>query len=170
MSWIDKELRKREKLQAKANARLQGMSDGDDGPADAARMQALWDSFEATNDALPAPLKLQREVSIGDGYPTEKSMFVVMLNAKNGACLGYTGDAIRYLWPHKSHRKSNNFWIRWMPGKGYRLERRVKPTVLRSNTEERAFHQPAVDHILRCLVVDKQVTFRSVRKRRFWLF
>ena len=170
MSWIDKELRKREKLEARADAQLESVQGGKDGPADGARMQALWDLFEATNDTLPEKLKLKREVSAGDGFPTERSMFLVMLNAKNGACLGYTGDAIRYLWPHKSEHKSNNFWIRWMPGQGYRLTRRVKPTVLWSNTEERALREPAVDHILRCLVVDKRVTFRSVRKRRFWLF
>jgi hypothetical protein len=170
MSWIDKELRKREKQEARAQARMDSVQAGEGDAADGSRIQALWDLFEATNDALPEKLRLQREVSAGDGFPSERSMFLVMLNAKNGACLGYTGDAIRYLWPHKSARSSNNFWIRWQPGQGYRLSRRVKATALRPGTEERAFREPAVDHILRCLVIDKRVTFRSVRKRRFWLF
>jgi hypothetical protein len=170
MTWIEKELRKREKLEARAQARLESVQAAEEGAADGVRIQALWDLFEATNDALPEKLKLQREVSAGDGFPSERSMFQVMLNAKNGACLGYTGDAIRYVWPQKSLRSSNNFWIRWVPGLGYRLSRRVKPTMFKASTEERAFRQPAVDHILRCLVIDKRVTFRSVRKKRLGLF
>jgi hypothetical protein len=170
MSWIDKELRKREKLEARAAARQESVLAEEAGAPDGARIQALWDLFEATNDALPEKLKLKREVSAGDDFPTERSMFLVMLNAKNGACLGYTGDAIRYLWPQKSLRSSNNFWIRWQPGQGYRLSRRVKATAFRPGTEERAFREPAVDHMLRCLVMQKRITFRSVRKKRFWLF
>jgi hypothetical protein len=170
MSWIDKELRKREKLEARANARLESVQAAEGDAAAGARIQALWDLFEATNDALPEKLKLKREAPASDGFSSEHSMFLVVLKAKNGACLGYTGDAIRYIWPQKSLRSSNNFWIRWQPGLGYRLSRRVKPTMFRPSVEERAFRQPAVDHILRCLVIDKRVTFRSVRKRRFWLF
>jgi hypothetical protein len=170
MSWIDKELRKREKLEARAAARQDSVLADEDGAPDGARIQALWDLFEATNDGLPDKLKLKREVPVSDGFPSDRSMFLVTLNAKNGACLGYTGDAIRYVWPQKSLRSSNNFWIRWQPGRGYRLSRRVKATAFTPGTQERAFREPAVDHILRCLVTDKRVTFRSVRKRRFWFF
>ena len=116
MSWIEKELRKREKLEARAQAKQDSLQHGEEEANEHARIQTLWALFEATNDALPKKLKLQREVATGEGFSVERSTFLVALNAKNGACLGYTGDAIRYLWPKKSLRSSNNFWIRWQPG------------------------------------------------------
>jgi hypothetical protein len=176
MSWIQKELRKRERLEARAAARVQEPSSQDSEQAGeaaalaATRTQALWDRFEATNAALPERLQLTREVPGSHEFPSERAALLVLLSAKNGACIGYTGDAVRYLWPKKNASKSNNFWIRWQVGQGYRVSRRTQPSLLRSGAEERAFKESAIDHILRCLVTERQVKFRSVRKRRFWLF
>ena len=174
MSWIKKELRKRERLEARAAAQEPGSQDseqaGEVAALAAAKTQALWDRIEATHAALPEPLQLKREVPDRLEFPSERAAMRVLLSAKNGACIGYTGDAVRYLWPKKNASKSNNFWIRWQVGPGYVVSRRTRPSLLRAGAEERAFRDSAVDHILRCLVTERQVSFRSVRKRRFGLF
>jgi hypothetical protein len=178
MSWIQKELRKRERHEARAAARAQAQVQeqrdselaGETAAAAAAKAQALWDRFEATNAALPERLQLKREIPGPHEFPSERSVLTVLLCAKNGACIGYSGDAIRYLWPKKNASKSNNFWIRWQAGRGYRISRRTQPSLFRSSSQERAFREASVDHILRCLVTDQQVKFRSVCKRRLGLF
>lgn len=170
MSWIDKELRRRERQEARANAKHDSVPAGDDAADESAKISALWDRFEAINEALPEKLQLKRDISDGKGFPSERSIFLIFLSAKNGAGIGYTGDGIRYIWPQKHTRSSYNFWIRWNPGQGFQVSRRVKPTMFRPGTDERAFHEPAIDHIFKCLVTDTRVRFRSVRKKRLWLF
>jgi hypothetical protein len=174
MSWIKKELRKRERLETRAAGQEPGPQDsdpvGEAAALTATKAQALWDRIEATHAALPEPLQLKREVPESHEFPSERAAMLVLLSARNGACIGYTGDAVRYLWPKKNVSQSNNFWIRWRVGKGYVVSRRTRPSLLRSSAEEQAFRDSAVDHILRCLVTERQVKFRSVRKRRFWLF
>jgi hypothetical protein len=176
MTWIDKELRKREKREAREARALakQTVAPPIDAAtaaaAEAASIQALWDRLEAMNTELPDKLQLKREIPAADEFPSERSVFLVLLSAKNGAAVGYTGDAIRYIWPQKNLRSSNNFWIRWRPAQGYRVNRRTRPSMLRGETEERGFKESSLDHILRCMVTDRQVKFRTVRKRRFGLF
>jgi hypothetical protein len=176
MTWIDKELRKREKREAREardlarNTAAPTIDPAAAAAAEAASIQALWERIEALNQALPEPLQLQRETPIDDQFAADRSMFRVLLSAKNGAAVGYTGDAIRYLWPKKNVRTSYNFWIRWRPVQGYRVCRRTRPSVLRGEVEERAFNESSLDRLFRCLVTERRVTFRAVRKRRFWLF
>ncbi len=170
MSWIDRELRRRERREAKAIARHDSVPAEDLGADEATKIKALWDRLESINSALPEKLQLKRDVSDGTGYPSERSIFLILLSAKNGSGIGYTADGIRYIWPKKHTRSSYNFSIRWNPGKGYCVSRRVKPTVFRPGVEERAFQEAAIDHIFKCLVTDTRVTFRSVGKKKFWLF
>jgi hypothetical protein len=176
MTWIDKEMRKREKREAREaqdlarHAAASAIDPAGAAAAEAASIRALWQRFEAMNTALPEQLQLKREIPAADEFPSERSVFLVLLNAKNGAAIGHTGDAIRYIWPETNERSSNNFWIRWRPLQGYRLCRRTRPSALRGETEERPFNESSLDHIFRCMVTDRQVTFRTVRKRRFGLF
>jgi hypothetical protein len=170
MSWTDKELRRREKKAAVTRAQdASASTQGDEGSA-AEHMARLWADFEAVHNALPAPLQLKRLTAADNEFATGHSMFVVLLLAKNGAGIGYTGDGIRYIWPKGNNRRSNNFWIRWQPEQGLRLSRRVKPGLLRPAIEEHAFQPSSIEHIFKCLVTEQRVKYRAVRKRRFWLF
>ena len=170
MSWIDRELRRRQKLEAKQR-------DGNSMPpaapgagSTAARIATLWGRFEAANDALPEELRLARKTPANGRFAPEHAMFQVFLQSSNGAGIGFTGDAVRYVWPKPNMKKSNNFWIRCQPEAGYLLGRRVGPSLAEPRIVEREFDERSVDRIMRRLVTAKRVTWRSVRKRRFWLF
>ncbi len=170
MTWIDKELRKRERLDARVSAKGDSQWVEDSTTLGSAKLLALWQKLESANEALPEKLRLKREVSTANAFPSERSAFLMFLVAKNGSGIGYTGDAIRYIWPQRNARSSYNFWIRWHPALGYRLIRRVRPSMFSSGIDEHAFNEAALDHIFKCLVVEARVKYWAVRKRRFWLF
>jgi hypothetical protein len=170
MSWIEKELKRRQKAEAKEP---DGHSIASASPAPSSaieRIKSLWDRFEQCNDALPQELRLQRKTSSTGNLAPEHAMFVVMLRSSNGSGIGFTGDAIRYVWPIPSLKKSNNFWIRARAGAGYVIGRRVGTSLAEPKMNERPFDERAVERIIKCLVTSKRVTWRSIRKRRFWLF
>jgi hypothetical protein len=172
MSWIDKELRRRQK----ADSRKQDKNSvaAPLGPAGAGTavlsMAELWEKFEDANNALPPELKLIRQSAASANFSPDRAMYLTLFLAANGAGLGFTGSAVRYFWPKKDAKKSNNFWVRYEPAKGYVLSRRLKPSWIRPNVEESSFNPGMVDHIVKCLVTDTRVTWRAISKRRFWFF
>ena len=106
-----------------------------EGASESAQMALLWDRLQAANAALPAELKLAPEAGVPAGLAPAVPEFLSWLRAPNGAGLGWTGIAIRYVWPEKNQRKSYNFWIRWKAGVGYMVSHRgVHRAVWRSWT------------------------------------
>ena len=171
MSWIEQELQRRQALAARPSAPM-ALKAGEPGrAAEANGILTLWDRFEAANQALPEALRLRRDVR-KPHLPVQPNVpkFLVWLIAPNGAGLGLTDDGIRYLWSEQHTHKSQNFWIRWSPDKGYRLLRRVGPALAEPVMSERRFKTKSVEHIVRCLVTDVQVSVRAVSRRRFWWF
>ena len=172
MSWIEKELKRRETLASKAQSTLVPPSRDDEiePPAAASGIPALWERFEALNNALPEALRLRREVPAPAAAAPGTPPFTAWLRAPNGAGLGLMAGAIRYVWPVENVQKSNNFWIRWDPDRGYRIVRRIGPAFPMPKVSERRFKPSAAPHIIKCLVTATQVTPRSVTRLRFWLF
>jgi hypothetical protein len=170
MSWIDKEVRRRQRResQGRGNTSIAPSSGGLD--IDAKGIAVLWDRIEESNAALPPELRLPRLTASTTKFYDEFSVCVVLLKGDNGAGIGFTGDAIRYIWPVKRQRKSNNLWIKAHGRMGYVVSRRVKTSMPGITMVESAFDERSVDHILKCLVTDRQVTWRSVTRRRFWIF
>jgi hypothetical protein len=174
MSWIDKELRRRQKQEARQDGRGRGITsinaaDSADGE-DARGIAALWDRLEAANAALPPELQLPRLTASTGRIPEEFAKCVVVLLAANGAGIGFTGSAIRYVWPEKRLSKSNNLWIKAQGAAGYAASRRIKTSMPGITMEDAPFDERAVDHILRNMVTNRQVTWRMVTRRRFLFF
>ena len=175
-SWIEKELKKRTAATAEHSVPNEAAREA--GPAD--RMAALWALLEGANEALPPALRLPlaRDTSPPPPpLPLPESMqparFVAWLRAPNGATLSFTGNALRYVWPHRAKgRRSRNFWVRWEADRGgYRLNQRVGPAhTAAPKAAEYRFDEKYVEHMIRCMVTGKCITARSVRKRRLWIF
>jgi hypothetical protein len=170
MSWIDKELRRRQKPGEHGSSTTSRMSGSDDGDGSTRAIHALWERFEDAHQALPQALQLTHQTPASAHLPDALKMCQVVLRAGNGAGLGFTGSAIRYAWPQPRLSKSHNFWIKCPPGAGFTLSRRIKTSMPGLTMQEGRFDERAVDHILRCLVTNRLVTWRSVSRRRFWLF
>ena len=170
MSWVDKELRKRE--QRALPSRDAGTTPSSTvTPVTAAeKLTALWEHIEAANEQLPPALKLARKTAAELQFFAERSMFRLLLLSGNDAGIGLTADAVRYFWPAPNLQKSNNFWIRWNPDGGYIVARRIHSRFTGPGMVERTFDERSIEHIVKCLVTGKLVTFRSVRKRRLGLF
>ncbi len=167
MSWIESERRKRQREAARA-ASAQAAADSVSHVDGDHAMRALWQRLEAGNAALPPELQLLREEVASP--PERGPRFQVWLRAPNGAGLGFTGDAVRYVWPERKASRSNNFWIRWNAEKG-RLEvsQRVSsatPPVMK----DRRFDDRRIELLLRGLVQGRRVKASALRKKRFWLF
>ena len=174
MSWIDKELRRRQKQEARQDGRGRGVTSinaTDAAAGDAANgIAALWDRLEEANAALPPELQLPR-LALSDGRFDEAfANCVVVLMAANGAGIGFTGSAIRYVWPEKRLSKSNNLWIKSQGAAGFAASRRVKTSMPGITMEDAPFDERAVDRILRSMVTNRQVTWRMVTRRRFLFF
>jgi hypothetical protein len=170
MSWIDKELRRRQKADSRKQDKRSGATPADAAASEALFIAELWEKFENSLATLPPELKLTRQTEANTSFSPDKAIYLTLFLAANGAGLGFTGSAVRYFWPKKDANKSNNFWIRYEPARGFVLQRRLKPSWTRPNVDERAFNEGAVDHIVKCLVTDKRVKWRAVSKRRFWIF
>ena len=162
MSWIDKEIRRRDKARTAA-------APSQPSPEQAAtRMAALWAELESANDALPPDLRLAADRNPAPAI--EGPGFRVWLRAPNGAALGFTGEAIRYLWPDANPRRSNNFWIHWSPERGrYVTIQRVGPAAQARAAESR-FEVPRAAYVIKCLVTGIRLKPGAVRKRRLGLF
>ena len=169
MSWVERELKKRT---IRSGETVSGVSTrSDTGLHDAlALTAALWARFEDANNALPAALQLRREVHTGSRYVGEGPAFPVQLMAENGACLGFAEDGIRYLWPEKNLRNSNNFWIRWKGEQGYVTVRRLGRAVVNPVTAAQAFDETAIGYVIQCMVTGTRIKAGALRPGRFLFF
>jgi hypothetical protein len=167
MSWIEKERKKRLRsadktaaAQAAADSRMH--VDGEHA------MRALWQRFEAGNAALPPELQLLREEVAA--VPDRGPRFLAWLRAPNGAALGFTGDAVRYVWPERNASSSHNFWIRWNDDKGWlEVSQRVS-SATPPEMKSRRFDDRRIELVLKGLVQCTRVKAAKLRKKRFWLF
>ena len=165
MSWIEKELQRRARAATSdggstvVSSGLGGL--GRDGLT---AMQQLWQRFEAANAALPPELRL-RAAQARDGLPPER-MLQTWLTAPNGAVLGFTGDAIRYLWPEAGRRRSHNFWIRWS------LERSAPELTQRvgEGLDAWRFDPERIELAIKQLVLGRRLEARALRRRRLGIF
>lgn len=168
MSWIEKEIQRRTRQSAAASPAPKAPPEPEE-----ARITALWHRFESANEALPAELRLVTAQGVAQGAPTsppDAPRILVWLVGPNGAALGRAEDAIRYTWPVPSGRRSHNFWIRW-DGENARfiVVRRVgRQTVTPPAVYK--FDERRIDYIVQCLVTDRRVKIRAVRKKWLWLF
>lgn len=167
MSWIEKE-RKRRQKEAEKQAAEQAVRDSGLHVDGEHALRALWQRLEAGNAALPPELQLHREEV---STPPERGpRFLVWLRAPNGAGLGFTGDAVRYVWPERRASSSNNFWIRWNEARAWlEVSQRVSqatPPVMK----DRRFDERRIELLLRGLVRGERVKAASLRKKRFGLF
>lgn len=167
MSWIEKERRKRQRA-ADRNAAEQAAADSGQHVDAEHAMRALWQRFETGNAALPPELQLLREEVTTP--PERGPRFLTWLRAPNGAALGFTGDAVRYVWPERKASRSHNFWIRFNADKGWlEVSQRVSsatPPVMK----DRRFDDRRIERVLKGLVQGRRVKAASLRKKRFWLF
>jgi hypothetical protein len=111
-------------------------------------------------------LRLQREVHRPDRFPSDLPPFPVALVAENRACLSFTDDGIRYLWPQRTAGKSNNFWIRWKADRGYVVSRRLGGSMGSPVMAEHAFDETSVDHMIKCLVMGRRIPTSLLRRCR----
>jgi len=133
-------------------------------------MQDLWAKLHAANHALPNDLQLQIDKALSVPTSAEDVIFVEWLHAPNGAALGFAGDAVRYVWPDRSPRRSNNFWIRWDAlQQRYVLIQRVNSSAPPSVANYR-FDDNRVDHMIKCLVLGKRIKISTIRKKHFGIF
>ena len=170
MSWVKKELKKKNAELARNTVPDRGMGQAAQCQEVAAKIAALWDQLEAANSALPAALRLRREVGKPGSFAVDLPNFPVMLVAHNGACMGYAEDGIRYIWPVRSPRKSNNFWIRWKAGSGYLVNHRIGLSASGPITQDRPFRASSIDFMLKCLVTGVRIKPGAVSAKRFWFF
>lgn len=165
MSWIDKEIKKR--TQAAQHSNLPSNSPV---ASEGESMAALWRRFETANNALPPELRLPTDQNLPAIEALEGSRFLFWLRASNAAGLGFTGDAIRYVWPERNPTSSYNFWIRWTPDRGFRLTRRVFSSITGPKIVERSFNDKRAEYMIKCLVQGRRIKARAVRRKRLWLF
>lgn len=174
MSWIDKELRRRQKQEARQDGRGRGVTSLQDSDSaagdDTSSIAALWDRLEEANAALPPELQLPRLTASTERFDESFANCVVVLMAANGAGIGFTGGAIRYVWPEKRLSKSNNLWIKSQGAAGYAVSRRVKTSMPGITMQDAPFDERSVEPILRNMVTNRQVTWRMVTRRRFLFF
>ena len=164
MSWTERELKKRA---AGSRAAIAEISSAE---SESAKVRELWARFEEGNRVLPDALQLT--IDSNDPAPTSEDgiLFLTWLRAPNGAALGFSGEAIRYVWPEKNHGKSNNFWIRWSgEQQHYELSQRVSITAPPRFARFR-FDERRVEYMIKCLVVGNRIKVKSVLKSRLWPF
>ena len=170
MSWVDKEVSRRAATAAQASAALAKSQAGTEAQSESAQMALLWERLQTANNALPAELKLQLEADKPSGLVPAATEFLIWLRAPNGAGLGWTGIAIRYIWPEKNQRKSYNFWIRWKAGVGYVVSQRIRSSGGVPIMDDFKFNELALDRMVKYLVTGARIKLKHVRKKRFWIF
>jgi len=87
----------------------------------------------------------------------------VVLRAPDGAAIGWASDAIRYVWTKNNPRKSNNFWIRWSPGKRFVVVQRVNSSPASPVLAEHSFDEDSVEHMIKCLVTGARIKPASLQ-------
>ncbi len=170
MSWVDKELKRRASQTARETAASSLAAAHEATRPPLGDVQALWARLCEANEALPSALRLrQGNYHPGNGLTLSPPLDAWLI-AENGAGLGCNGQGIRYVWPKVNQNRSNNLWIRGEAG-GYLVERRVRPSLLRtSGMQQRTFDESRLAHLLQCLVTGRRVTLRSIARRRLLVF
>jgi len=167
MSWIEKE-RKRRLRAADKHAAAQAAADSGLHVDGEHAMRALWQRCGAGPMRERDVRAVLRQLG-GRAFDAELD-FLTWLRAPNGAALGFTGDAVRFLWPERKASASNNFWIRWNEARAWlEVSQRVSqatPPVMK----DRRFDERRIELILRGLVRGERVKAASLRKKRFGLF
>ena len=170
MSWIDRELRRRQKQDVRSRGSTSIGAASASMEDESRSIAALWARIEQANAELPPELQLPRLATPAVRLAEEFAACNVLLKAANGAGIGFTGSAIRYVWPKKRLSKSNNFWIKGHVTGGYVVSRRVKTSMPGITMQDGVFDERSIERILRCLVTARQVTSRAVTRRRFFFF
>ncbi|MDE2371455.1 MAG: hypothetical protein KGN16_20975 [Burkholderiales bacterium] len=164
MPWTDRELKRRaERPRATASPGLAADSES-------ARMRSLWGRLKACNAALPQELRLTIDAVAPAVASAQEIGFIEWMKAPAGAALGYTGHAIRYLWPEPGLQRSNNFWIRWNDQRQryvllHRTDAALPPTVAEYRFDERR-----AGYMLKRLVQGRRIRARSLRSKFLGLF
>lgn len=163
MSWVDRELKKRTAEHAPGRSAAPPPAAAHAEHARRQRVAAVWVRLEKINNALPDALRLNRVIGEPGTFVGLVPAFPVALVASNGACLGLTEEGVRYLWPTKNARKSNNFWLRWEADKGYVLSRRVSGSWISPSSEEHRFDTTKLEYMIKCLVTCERIDLKAVR-------
>ena len=165
-TWIDKELKKRSGGLLTAASSLEPATGSPQDP-----MGELWKRLEQANEVLPDALRLK---AVDGGPPPltpdplQPVHFLAWLRAPNGAALGFSGDAVRYIWPQRAFKRSRNFWIRWTAERGFYVQQRLgAANVADPHSAESSFDPRRADEMVRRLVTGKRITPGAIRKR--WL-
>lgn len=166
MSWVDKELKRRKKTAVRDTQPGLPLHQPPEEVDPVKKLGALWRRLETLNEALPGPLRLRREVHQPGKFVGPGPAFPVALVASNGACVGLTDEGVRYIWPEKASRKSNNFWIRWKAGLGFVIHRRIGGSPAGTIEDEHKFNEDSVEHIIKCLVTNVRVKSKSLHTGR----
>lgn len=169
MSWMERELKKRNAETASGDsAPLTGGEAAGRSISD--QHARLWSRIEAANNALPEALRLRRDARPPGSFVGAMPAFQVALVANNRACLGLAEEGIRYLWPEKSSGPSHNFWIRFKPGTGLVVARRVNPSPSHPVIAEHPFDEDSIEHMIKCLVTSERVKPASLRPGKLLFF
>jgi hypothetical protein len=168
MSWIEKELKKRA-AESKATAPDPPASELEAESA-AKCLADLWTEVRKLNGALPHEIQLSIDTSRSVLSSPEDASIIEWLRARNGAAIGFAENAVRYIWPERSAKRSKNFWIRWSTEQNRLiLTQRISSTIPPVVAEYR-FNEKKIEYILKCLVQSKRIKIGAIRKRRLWLF
>ena len=162
MSWVDKELKRRKKTAVRDTEPGLPLHEPRKAADPVQKLGELWRRLEALNEALPPALRLRREVHQPGKFVGPGPAFPVALVASNGACVGLTDEGVRYIWPVKASRKSNNFWIRWKGDQGFVINRRIGGSPAGTIDDEHKFNEDSVEHIIKCLVTNVRVKSKSL--------
>ena len=167
MSWVDKELKRRKNTAVRDTEPGLPLHAPREPVDPVKKLSSLWQRLETLNDALPPALRLRREVRQPGKFVGTGPAFPVALVASNGACVGLTDEGIRYIWPEKATRKSNNFWIRWKADVGFVINRRIGGSPAGTINDENKFNEDSVEHIIKCLVTNVRVKSKSLHTGKF---
>lgn len=166
MSWVDKELNRRKKTALRDTEPGLPLHQPREQADPAKKLGALWLRLEEQNEALPPALRLRREVHQPGKFVGSGPSFPVALVASNGACVGLTDEGLRYVWPEKAARRSNNFWIRWKADQGFVIHRRIGGSAAGLIEDEHKFNEASVEHLIRCLVTNVRVKSKALHTGR----
>lgn len=163
MSWINKEL-KRRTTAPKPSTPIPSNEPKSD------RIKDLWVSIQGANSALPIELQLRADNIPPASATPEDANIREWLKAPNGSALGFTGTAIRYVWPERDKNRSNNFWIFWNELlQRYVLQQRVNSNIPPTVAVYKAT-SVSTEKTVKFLVLGKRIKPRSIRNKRFWVF
>ncbi len=163
-SWMDKELKRREAGDKGGRAVPSSMLSNPDPGEEPLGLAGLWDSLEKANEALPAPLKLHRELGKLDNVMINPQRIRVWLVAANGAAIGQADNGLRYVWPKDNQHKRLNFWIRVRNDGTLVLVRKLRWSWSGASSKEQKLKPEPVEHIIKCLVTGVLIKHKKISR------